>query len=170
MVGTFVAARLGVGGYAGCNPVQSWRHTRPKTMPRITRIYIKTSLVYLLATLLVAVGLTLRAMNWLPAAVGFMTPVYYHLLMVGWITQLIFGIIFWMFPKESHDRPRGSETMAWAVFVLLNFGLILRTIAEPMASTSPAPIWGVTLIVSALSLWLAGVLFVLNTWRRAKER
>jgi len=26
-------------------------------------------------------------------------PVYIHLLVFGWLTQLIFGVIYWMFPK-----------------------------------------------------------------------
>ncbi|MCO6451814.1 MAG: hypothetical protein J5I90_13600 [Caldilineales bacterium] len=139
-------------------------------MPSITRTYIKTSLLYLIATLIVAILLSLCAMSSLPAVVGYMTPVYYHLLMVGWITQLIFGVIFWMFPKQSKERPRGSETLAWAVYALLNLGLILRVIAEPMVTTRPSSFWGIVLLVSALSLWLAGVLFVANTWRRVKER
>jgi len=25
-------------------------------------------------------------------------PVFFHLFMVGWVAQLIFGVVFWMFP------------------------------------------------------------------------
>lgn len=51
--------------------------------------------------------------------------------MVGWVTQMIIGVAFWMFPKYTRERPRGSEALAWITYVLLNVGLLLRAIAEP---------------------------------------
>ena len=93
---------------------------------------------------------------------------YVHLLVVGWLTQLIFGVAYWMFPRYSAERPRGSERLGWATFALLNLGLLLRVIAEPWHALAGR---GVALLVSsALLQLLAGWTFVVNTWPRIRER
>lgn len=139
-------------------------------MPPITRTFIKTGLLYfvaaLLASLLVAGYLPLG----LPAWVAGLSPVYFHLFMVGWVTHLIIGIAFWMFPKFTKAQPRGSEQLAWAVYGLLNGGLLLRVIAEPLQSVQPGPLWGWLLVLAATLQWLGGVCFVMNTWPRVKEK
>ncbi len=139
-------------------------------MPTLTRLYAKTSFVYLVAALLLALVFALAQATTLPALLAAAGPVYIHLFLVGWVTQLIMGIVFWMFPKWSRERPRGNERLAAAVYVLLNVGLILRVVGEPARAVSPAAPWGWVLAASALLQWLAGVGFVANTWGRVKER
>jgi heme/copper-type cytochrome/quinol oxidase subunit 1 len=139
-------------------------------MPRLTRWHLKTALLYFVAALLVGMLLAGRAVVALPAAVNALSPVYFHLLMVGWVTQLIFGVVFWMFPKQSAARPRGSDALGWAVYWLLNAGLLLRVVAEPWQTLRPAPLPGSALALSAVLQWLAGLAFVANTWPRVKER
>jgi len=75
-----------------------------------------------------------------------------------------------MFPKQSSDRPRGSETLGWATYGLLNAGLLLRAIGEPLAALQPSGAAGWLLAASALLQLLAGWAFVANTWGRVKER
>jgi hypothetical protein len=134
-------------------------------MPTVTRWYIKTSLLYLVAALLVGALLAGRA--WWPSAVwSGLSPVYFHLLMVGWVTQLIFGVVYWLFPKYSKERPRGHEWLAWAVYGLLNSGLLLRAISEPLLTQQAGAFWGWLLALSALLQWLAAIGFVANTWPR----
>lgn len=134
-------------------------------MPTIVRWYIKTALIYLVAALLLAL---LAALPSLTTRLPGLFPVSFHLLVVGWLTQLIFGVVLWMFPKYSRERPRGSEAAGWAVYFLLNLGLVLRAVAEPQAGR--ASLWGWLVVVSAVLQWLAGLLFVANTWPRVKER
>jgi hypothetical protein len=139
-------------------------------MPPLTRWYIKASLVYLVAALLVGAGVAGRVPLGLPAGVASLAPVYIHLFMVGWATQLIFVVAYWMFPKYTRERPRGHAGLAWATFGLLNGGLTLRAIGEPLNALRPEQIWGWLLVISALSQWLAGLGFVFNLWPRVKER
>ncbi len=129
---------------------------------------IKTSLVYLVLALLTGVALGLRSvlpLNWLPSG---LTPVYFHLYMVGWVTTLIFGVVYWMFPKYSMEKPRGSGLLGWWVYGLLNAGLALRVLGESLAQAGNG--WGWALVASAALQWLAGAGFVLNTWQRVKEK
>ena len=97
-------------------------------------------------------------------------PVYLHFLFIGWVTQIIMGVGYWMFPKYSKENPRGSEKLGWAVFVLLNLGLILRAIGEPVMVIDPHAGFGWILATASLCLFLAGWVFIANTWGRIKER
>ncbi|HYL21991.1 MAG TPA: hypothetical protein VEU74_09520 [Gemmatimonadales bacterium] len=139
-------------------------------MPVLTRWFIKTSLVYFVAGLAVGVGQAAAAPLRLPPGLALMGPVYVHLLVVGWITQMIFGVAYWMFPKYSKDAPRGRDWLGLACYTLLNVGLCVRVFAEPAHTLHPAAGLGWTLALSAVLQWLGGMAFVLNTWPRVKER
>ncbi|HET7380917.1 MAG TPA: hypothetical protein VFJ24_12805 [Gaiellales bacterium] len=136
-------------------------------MPTISRWFIKTSLIAFVAALLVGVA---QAASQPPPALGAVGPVYVHLLVVGWITQMIFGVAYWMFPKSSKDAPRGSDRLAIASYVCLNAGLLLRVLAEPVHTRHPTAVVAWTLVLSALLQWVGGMAFVVNTWARVKER
>lgn len=140
-------------------------------MPLLTRWYIKTALVYFILALVAGVFLAAQQ-TWvkvLPSA-G-LSPVYIHLLVEGWITLLIIGVAFWMFPIYTHELPRGSESLGWTSYILLNSGLILRIIAEPASEMANAwHYWGFFLVAAALLQWLGGILFVANTWGRVKGK
>jgi hypothetical protein len=83
---------------------------------------------------------------------------------------MIFGVIYWMFPIITRERPRGNEQLGWACFILLNGGLLLRVIGEPLVSTRPEAVFGWLLALSALMQWLAAVTFIILAWPRVKER
>jgi heme/copper-type cytochrome/quinol oxidase subunit 1 len=139
-------------------------------MPRLTRYFIKTALVYLAVA--VAIGLLLAARSTvdLPAELLALTPVYFHLFMVGWVMQLIFGMLFWMLPKYSRERPRGHERLAWAAYILINAGLILRVIGEPLVAVRSDLGAGWLLVLSALLQLIGGWMFISAVWPRVKER
>ena len=137
-------------------------------MPRFTRWCIRTAFLYLpIAVLVVAVVLWSQVLT-LPPVWAALRPVAYLLLMVGWASQLIFGIVFWMFPRLSKEQPRGNERAAWFVYAALNSGLLLRLLAEPLQIIQPAPVWGWTLVASGLLQVSAGWVFVWNSWSRVK--
>jgi hypothetical protein len=137
-------------------------------MPPLTRWFLKTALIYLVVALLAGAVVAARNVWLLPPLVAAFTPVYFHLFMVGWVTQLIFGVVFWMFPKYSKEQPRGSERLGWATYLLLNTGLLLRAAGEPLNALQPGAFWGWLLVISATLQWLAGLSFVANTWGRVQ--
>ncbi|HMS01168.1 MAG TPA: hypothetical protein PKE62_18120 [Anaerolineales bacterium] len=134
-------------------------------MPTLTRWFLKAALLYLLFALIAGIVLALPAVR-IP---GFF-PAYFHMLTFGWLTQLIFGVAFWMFPKFNLAKPRGHEWLGWVTFISLNAGLVLRVIAEPINAAAPSALSGWTMVASALLQWLSGVVFAINTWTRVKER
>ena len=118
-------------------------------------------MLYLIAGLLIGA---------IPPVTALAGPAYVHLLVVGWITQMIFGVAYWMFPKYSPEAPRGGNTVAVATFVLLNFGLVLRVVVEPLRVWRPDALPGWLLAVAGLAQALAGVGFAVSTWPRVKVR
>ena len=138
-------------------------------MPTLTRWFIKTSFIYLALALVASLLLAVQPLLNL-TSLGELFSVYIHLLVFGWLTQLVFGVVFWMFPKYSTEKPRGSESLGWWTYALLNVGLILRAIAEPIQSVHSNPITGWTLVISAALQFLAGLTFVLNSWNRVRAK
>jgi hypothetical protein len=132
-------------------------------MPPLTRWFVKLALVYFVTALAAGVWQAADGPLWL-------TPIMIHLLVVGWVTGMIFGVAYWMFPKYSSEEPRGANSLAVASFVLLNAGLLLRVAVEPWQTSRPSALTGWLLVGSALLQWLSGVAFVLNTWPRVKGR
>ena len=111
-------------------------------MPPLTRRFIKIAMLYLLAALLAGLALAVRSFWLLPPFLAALGPVYFHLFMVGWVAQLIFGVVYWMFPKYSQARPHGHEGVWQATFWLLNAGLLMRVVSEPMLTLTAGPGWG----------------------------
>jgi heme/copper-type cytochrome/quinol oxidase subunit 1 len=139
-------------------------------MPTLTRWTIKSALIYLAAALLLSLVLALPVRDRLPRFLPFMQPAFFHLFLVGWVTQMIFGVIYWMFPIITRARPRGDERLGWASYLLLNVGLLLRVLGEPLVAMQPQAWFGWLLALSALLQWLAALLFVVLAWPRIKDR
>ena len=125
-------------------------------MPPLTRWHIKTAFISLAAAMTLGVALALALVLPLPGWVVYLSPAFFHLIMVGWVTQMIFGVIFWMFPIVSRARPRGNERLGWATYVLLNGGLLLRVVGDLLPSMSMRR-WGGLLNAVVV------VIFLLNT-------
>lgn len=135
-------------------------------MPKLTRWFLKAALLYLLLGLIAGILLALPVGGQRSGAF----PIYIHALVFGWLTQLIFGVALWMFPKYSPANPRGHEWLGWVTFILLNLGLILRIIFEPLQASSSSSFTGWMLVLAATLQWLSGVAFVTNTWARVREK
>ena len=146
-----------------------------RAVPLLTRCFLKTAMVYFVASsclggyLLVAVGLR-------HAASPVWQPVYWHMLLVGWLMQLIFGVAFWMFPppagkpRPTHPPPQRFPALAWFTYAALNGGLLLRVVVEPWHGIRPHSGLGWLLVVSAVLQVAAGWTFVITIWSRIRGR
>ena len=128
-------------------------------MPTLTRWFIRAALLNLIAGLGLGVWLATS-----PAAMGgSWRLVYVHLLVMGWATQMIFGVAYWMFPRKQPLDLSAFDWLGWTCFVATNLGLIVRAIAEP--ANQPAGL----LAAAALQL-LAVIAFVIQIWPRVTTR
>jgi hypothetical protein len=151
-------------------------------MPATSRAFVKASLLYL--CLGVILGVLLLTNRWLPlgSAVGLLRVSHIQLLIVGWLTQLIMGVGWWLFPPLPINQPsdaavrarrgqtlRGNDGLFWATFALLNAGVLLRAIGEPIYGWTRSGLSGFLTGVSGLLVALATVAFVVNIGRRVRE-
>lgn len=139
-------------------------------MPTLARVFIKTGIIYLVLALLAGFLLLFHEATPMPALLLSFRPVYFHLFMVGWVTQLIFGVAWWMFPPISRERQRGKEAPFWFVYFALNVGLLLRAVSEPLYGLYFETFWRQVLMLSAFLQFSAAVVFVIFLWPRVKVR
>ena len=135
-------------------------------MPTLTRFYIKTAFAYLMLALALGALSGIGRFTSVSVVMPALQPVAYHFFVLGWATQMIFGVAWWMFPRLSRQNPRGSERVAWLVYWLLNAGLILRAVAEPIQSVRSGFIPGLILFVSAVFQMTAVWIYAISIWPR----
>jgi len=139
-------------------------------MPRLSRWFLKIGLLYLIGSLLLQVGILLPERTGLSQIFLPFKPTFFHLFMVGWITEIIIGVSYWMFPGRKAQEGTYWETIGWGIWVLLNVGLLLRFLAEPLLILDPQAIWKWLLVLSAIFQWLGGMGYVLLIWNRVQGK
>jgi hypothetical protein len=151
-------------------------------VPATTRAFVKASILYLgLGSLLGALFLINR---WIPfgAAILALKTSHVQFLVVGWLTQLIVGVAWWLFPPLQiglrPDAPlpvrrgqtqRGSEPLFWAAFGCLNAGVLLQAVFEPLYIWTGIGFFSFLAGLSGLFLLAAAIAFVVNLWGRVRE-
>jgi hypothetical protein len=150
-------------------------------VPTTTRIFVKMSIIHLVigATL----GAILMIHRWVPLGAG--VPVlrasHVPLMIMGWLTQFIMGVGWWLFPPlAAHQRRseggkrrgqalRGSETLFWTTFATLNMGVLLRAVFEPVYALTQVDLFRALAGISGIFLAIAAFAFVLNVWQRIQK-
>lgn len=131
-------------------------------MPRLSRWFIRASLLDL------ATGLTLGALLLihkgfpLHAALWRMLPAHFECLLLGWTLQLAMGVAFWILPRFQQGPVRGNEALAWWAFGLLNGGVSLASLSWTLGG----PEW--LALMGRLLEGAAAFTFVAHAWPRVK--
>lgn len=134
-------------------------------MPLISRTFIKAGMVFLALSLLTGVLMEFDAVSF----PGLM-PLFWHMLMVGWITQIMFGVSIWMFPGRNREEGFKAQKWGWLTFIFLNLGLLLRMVSEPVVVTSTFELWKFLLVLSALLQFSAGLTYLIEMWPRIQSK
>ena len=95
---------------------------------------------------------------------------YWRLLLVGWLIQLIFGVAYWMCPPFARGQPHRRPGLAWLTPSALNAGLLVRVIVEPWHGVRPQSSLGWLLVGPAVLQVAAGWTFVITIWSRIRGR
>lgn len=105
---------------------------------RYVRWMIGTGLGHLVAGLLLGFGMLLGQR--LPALAPLLAlrGAHGHLILVGFVMQLIIGVALWMFPRRARPPRWPTEAQGFTVYALLNAGVVARTAAAPFAGASDA--------------------------------
>jgi len=134
----------------------------------LVRRYIKTSLVFLIAGLILGgyISVAEFVLGTYPPRL-FITA-HVHLLLVGFMLMMIMGVATWMFPRPARDDTRYRPALAETVYWIVTVSTALRAIAEVASGLMP---WrAIPLVVTAASLGqiAAAGLFVVNMWWRIR--
>ncbi|MGQ9597781.1 MAG: hypothetical protein ACUVWZ_00010 [Anaerolineae bacterium] len=150
-------------------------------MPTTTRVLVKASVLYLCLGALL--GVVLLFHRWVPLspAIVLLKTSHVEFLLVGWLTQLIVGVAWWLFPplqiglspfspqpERRGQAQRGSEFLFWTTFVCLNGGVWLKALCEPLYRGTGLALWSGLSSLSSLFLLAAAITFVVNLWRRVR--
>jgi len=137
-------------------------------MPTKARWFIRTAFLYLGAGLTLALVRAAQSAGLVPGEGAALWLPQLHFLTVGWLTQLIFGVAYWLFPSpaSSDTGEELCEGILWGAYGALNAGLLLRLGAEPALFPAAVQAWG--LVASAFLQWAASLLLVGHFWRRVR--
>ena len=150
-------------------------------MPITSRAFVKSSIAYL--CLGAALGALLLVNRWLPLGAGVFALKTSHVqfLVVGWLTQLILGVAWWLFPplrlraRSDTSQPRrrgqsqrGSEPLFWVTFGCLNAGILFAGVAGPLYTWTQVSWLGPVRDLSGFLLLVAAVSFSANMWQRVR--
>jgi heme/copper-type cytochrome/quinol oxidase subunit 1 len=136
-------------------------------MTPLVRLYVKTSFVFLLLGLVLGgyvtfqVNLRGRGVPW-P-----LITAHVHVLLVGFLLTLVFGVATWMFPRPARDDARYRPGLAWLVYWLLTASTAIRALGElgaAMAGSRSSPLAA----LGGLGQLAAAIVFVANMWTRVR--
>jgi hypothetical protein len=133
-------------------------------MPRLSQLFVRTALVYLLlgftfgALMLANKGLPLHPALWR------LLPAHIEFLLIGWTLQLALGVAFWILPRFWEGAPRGNEVGAQLAYVLLNLGVWLVALGALLAAPAAISFLGRTAELAAV------VAFGAHIWPRIIPR
>lgn len=134
-------------------------------MPTISRTFIKSGMLFFLLSLIAALLLEIDGFSF-PS----LMPLFWHMLMLGWITQIIMGVSIWMFPGRNREEGFANQKWGWLTFIFLNAGMVFRLIAEPAIGFSETRIWPVLLVSSAVLQTAAGITYLIEMWPRIMSK
>ncbi len=134
-------------------------------MPTITRLFLKSGLLYLVIAIGIEMLANLKGASLQSTAIQF-RPTAYHFFFIGWLTQMIFGVSHWFFPTVN--RRRGNILFIYLSFGALNSGLWLRFFSEAALWAEIIP-WRHWLLVFSSSLqWIGFLAYAVHIWPRIK--
>lgn len=130
-------------------------------MPLLSRLFIRAGMVFFVSAISLSLIIQFSAHQ-----ASVLVPLFWHMLMFGWITQIIMGVSLWMFPGRKKDERFKYQMKPWLALYFLNTGLVFRIISEPFIHSTEHNILKILLIVSAILQLMAALLYVVEMWPR----
>lgn len=123
-------------------------------MDRHTQSFIVASLLYLLLGVLLGIDMAIS-----PQRASSFIPTHVHLLLLGWVSMMIYGVGYHVLPRFS-GRPIRSVPLAWVQFGLSNAGLLGMGVSFALIRLTDSGQIG--LVLSSLLEATSVVCFIVN--------
>jgi cbb3-type cytochrome oxidase subunit 1 len=134
----------------------------------LVRRFIKTGVGFLFIGLALGLWMLVRRELMGVWPDPYLVSAHAHLVLVGFVLFLIFGVALWLFPRAAKDderyQPKLAEVAYWVLFV----GTAGRFVTEAARAVWPAPALGWGVVLGAL-LQVAGIgVYFWTMWSRIR--
>lgn len=137
-------------------------------MTPLVRRYVKTSLVFLLAGLLLGGYIVVAEFLAGTYPPRILVTAHAHLLLVGFMLMMVMGVATWMFPRPARDDTRYRPALAEAVYWVLTVTTAVRAVAEIGLGVTASPALRPLVAAGGVGQVAGALLFVLNIWWRVR--
>jgi cbb3-type cytochrome oxidase subunit 1 len=127
----------------------------------LVRLYLRTAFFFLALGLLGGLWIEFQLTAGGTISHG-MIVAHVHMLLVGFLLMMIFGVAYWLFPRSARGQPIGPyPNLVGFAYVLLTAGTMVRAATEYFDVQLAAPAWGYVRL-GASTCQLAGI--VIGIW------
>ena len=127
----------------------------------LVRLYLRTAFFFLAIGLLGGLWIEFQLTAGGAISHG-MVVAHVHLLLVGFLLMLVFGVAYWLFPRAGRGQPIGPyPNLVGFAYVLLTAGTLIRAITEYFDLQLTAPAWAYVRL-GASTAQVAGI--VIGIW------
>jgi heme/copper-type cytochrome/quinol oxidase subunit 1 len=139
-----------------------------RSMPPLVRRYLKTAIAFLVF----GVGLGFYMLGHRELAGRWPSPwlisAHTHVILVGFVMLMIFGVALWMFPRPAKDDRRFDPRLAEVAYWLLVAGTVARVAGELARPVSAAGAVRWTVVAGGGGQLLGIVVFFWTMWSRIR--
>jgi hypothetical protein len=133
----------------------------------LVRLYVKTSFAFLLVGLGLGGYITVRV-NLAGQAVPWpLITAHVHVLLVGFMLMMVFGVATWMFPRPPRGASRYRPELATLVYWLLTGSTVVRLLGELDAALAGRR-GSLLAAIGGVGQMAAALVFVVNMWTRVR--
>ena len=137
-------------------------------MYTLVRRFIKTGVGFLFFGLALGLWMLVRRELMGVWPDPYLVSAHAHLVLVGFVLFLIFGVALWLFPRPAREDERYRPALAEAAYWILLVGTAGRFLAEAARAVTPAPALGWGVVLGAL-LQVAGIgVYFWTMWSRIR--
>lgn len=136
-------------------------------MTPLVRLYVKTSFVFLLVGLGLGGYVTVRVNLGGQAVPWPLITAHVHVLLVGFMLMMVFGVATWMFPRPPRGASGYRPELATLVYWLLTGSTVVRLLGELDAALAGRR-GSLLAAIGGLGQVVAALVFVVNMWTRVR--
>lgn len=137
-------------------------------MYTLVRRFIKTGIAFLFLGLVMGLWMLVRRDIFGVWPDPYLVSAHAHVVLVGFVMFLIFGVALWLFPRAARDDDRYRPVLAETAYWLLLVGTGGRFVAEAARAWSTAPWLGWAVVLGATCQVAGMAVYFWTMWTRIR--
>lgn len=137
-------------------------------MYTLVRRFIKTGVAFLFFGLVLGLWMLVRRELFGVWPNPYLVSAHAHVVLIGFVIFMIFGVALWMFPRAARDDERYRPLLAEIAYWLLLVGTVSRFAAEAARAWSAASMLGWIVVIGATSQVAGMAVFFWTMWSRIR--